>query len=96
VNVDSRSLKSAQRVFRSRLVKWWQANNRSFSWRQTDDLYEILIAEILLRRTNAVAAQQVYMEFLKKFPTKESLAAARHASIEKIASKLDCTGEQEI
>ncbi len=85
---DPSSYKAAQRVFRTRLIKWWQTNRRDFQWRQTSDPYEILVAEILLRRTNAKAAQKIYVEFLNKFPTSQALANADASVIESVAKKL--------
>lgn len=85
---NSRAFRTSQKVFRTRLMDWWQSNHRTFRWRLTENRYEILIAEILLRRTNAAAASKVYADFLNEFPTPSALAKADAASIEALANRL--------
>ncbi len=69
-------------------MDWWELNYRTFLWRQTDNRYEILIAEILLRRTNATAVAKIYADFLREFPIPTALAKADASSIELIANRL--------
>lgn len=62
--------------FRSDLLSWAYDNLRTFPWRETDDPYEILIAEILLQKTAAEKVEPVYREFLSTYPSLDELAAA--------------------
>jgi len=58
-----------RRTFISSLLKWYNINKRKFAWRETEDPYSILIAEILLHRTDAKKANEVYHRFIEKCPT---------------------------
>lgn len=62
--------------FRSRLVVWSQQHFRLFPWRLIRDPYRILIAEVLLHRTQAKQVTPVYEQFIRRFPDVGSLAAA--------------------
>lgn len=35
-------------VFQNNILNWWSTNKRDFPWRETNDPYKILCAEILL------------------------------------------------
>ena len=61
---------------RKKVIKWFKSNGRKFLWRETTNTYEILIAEMMLRRTTATAVSRVYPEFIKKYPDFESLSSA--------------------
>ena len=39
--------------FRNYILKWFEKNKRDYPWRETDDPFRLLIAEIMIRRTNA-------------------------------------------
>jgi A/G-specific adenine glycosylase len=62
--------------FRSSLVSWGRENFRRLPWRETRDLYEILVAEVMLHRTKAPQVLPVYRHFLQRYPTVEKLAGA--------------------
>jgi len=56
------------------LLKWHKINKRSFPWRKNDTkLYEILIAEVLLRKTTAEMVADFYPKFIKKYPSIHSI-----------------------
>lgn len=76
VNVHA-STQASQRWFSRELLRWWQDNERTFPWRETSDPYELLIAELLLQRTAAYKVVRIYPEFMRLFPTIETLATAR-------------------
>ncbi len=67
---------AAQRYFRTRILSWYAANGRSFPWRSTAEPYPILLAEILLQRTQAPQVRHNYDRILSLFPTPEALASA--------------------
>lgn len=63
--------------FRKGLLEWSSANFRNYTWRDKNaGLYRVLVAEILLKRTTATAAQRAFEHFLKRFPTLEALTQA--------------------
>jgi A/G-specific adenine glycosylase len=64
------------RFFRERILEWGRRHRRDFPWRDTTDPYAILIAEMMLRRTQARQVAPVYQEFLARFPTPQALATA--------------------
>jgi A/G-specific adenine glycosylase len=63
--------------FRRALLVWYRASKRDLPWRRTDDPYRIWLSEIMLQQTRVAAAIGYYQRFLERFPTIESLAAAR-------------------
>ncbi|MBI2946318.1 MAG: DNA-binding protein, partial [Verrucomicrobia bacterium] len=69
------------RQFQKALLQWFSKNRRSFAWRRRRTTYRVLVAELMLRRTQAVQVEPVFRRFLKKFPGAQSLARARPMSI---------------
>ncbi len=71
----------ALRKLRRALLTWYDANRRELPWRRDADPYRIWVSEIMLQQTRVAAVLDHYARFLKKFPTVQSLAAAREASV---------------
>jgi A/G-specific adenine glycosylase len=69
-------------AFSQRLLKWFEVNKRNFSWRKTRDPFKILVAEILLRKTDAPKVESVYENFIEKFPGPETIANASFPQLE--------------
>jgi len=70
------------REFQRRLLHWDVRGKRSLPWRQhSRTAYEVLIAELLLRKTGMVTVRRVYDEFLARFPSPDELARAEIAEI---------------
>jgi len=69
------------RRFQDTLLRWFSKGQRTFAWRRRRTPYRVLVAELMLRRTQAVQVEPVFRRFLKRFPTMQSLARARLASI---------------
>jgi A/G-specific adenine glycosylase len=63
-------------AFRKALVDWGREHFRSFPWRLTTDPYHILMAEVMLHRTQAPQVIPVYERFVKRYPDVLSLARA--------------------
>ena len=62
---------------RAYILGWAKENTRSFPWRNIEcGSYEIMVAELLLKRTTATAAARTYKPFLTKYPHVEALAQA--------------------
>jgi A/G-specific adenine glycosylase len=71
----------ARRSFRRTLLAWYDANGRSLPWRETSDPYHILVSEIMLQQTQVDRVLPKYHEWLEKYPSFESLAAAPEADV---------------
>jgi A/G-specific adenine glycosylase len=81
-------------VFVNKLLEWWSKNQKKYPWREEwarADPYRILIAETMLQRTRAEQVVSVYMDFLREFPTVQSLASAELERVEKYFRKLGIT-----
>ena len=70
-----------QKMFRTSLLRWYDAHARALPWRETRDPYRIWLSEIMLQQTRVAAVMIHYQEFLRRFPTVEKLASAREASV---------------
>jgi len=51
------------------LLNWHKTHRRKFDWRETDDPYKVLIAEILLQKTDSQKAEKAYHRFIQKCPS---------------------------
>ena len=51
----------------SAILAWGSKNIRKFPWRNTDDPYRVIVAEIMLHRTKAEQVERIYESFLKKY-----------------------------
>ena len=71
-------------IFRRKIIGWYKKNGRAYPWRETDDPFQILIAEMMLRRTKADQVVPVYEHFLKEYPDVDSLAVAKQEALEEI------------
>jgi A/G-specific adenine glycosylase len=72
----------AVRSFRKELSRWGRENRRSFPWRETDDPFRILVAEVLLQRSRGKTVAKVYQELFRRWPTASTMSRARVSSIE--------------
>ena len=63
--------------FKRRLLKWFRSDGRDLPWRRTRDPYRVLVSEFMLQQTQVSRVSEFYPRFLDRFPTIESLAAAR-------------------
>ncbi|XZE55218.1 A/G-specific adenine glycosylase [Planctomycetaceae bacterium SH139] len=63
-----------RRRVRSRLLRWFDDNERVLPWRETSDPYAIWISEIMLQQTQVATVIPYYQRFLKRFPDVTSLA----------------------
>jgi A/G-specific adenine glycosylase len=65
-----------RRWLRRRVLAWFRERGRDFPWRQTNDPYCVLIAELLLQRTRADLVEPLYHRFISTYPTAEALSTA--------------------
>jgi A/G-specific adenine glycosylase len=62
---------------RRAVLRWYRRHGRDLPWRSTNDAYAVLVSEIMLQQTQVSRVVPKYREFLRRFPTMRSLAAAR-------------------
>ena len=72
-----------RRRFQRRLLRWYATHRRDLPWRRTADPYHILVSEIMLQQTQVDRVVPKYHEFLRRYPTFESLARARPAEVKR-------------
>jgi A/G-specific adenine glycosylase len=58
------------------VIGWYMSNGRDFPWRNTNSKFEILIAEVLLRQTQADRVRKPYLTLISKYPNPQGLAKA--------------------
>ena len=66
---------------RTLLSAWGPAEGRRYPWRESDNVYLRLIAEVLLQRTRADAVADLWPDFVRAFPTPDRLANATENAI---------------
>ncbi len=75
-----RPLPFAAETIAAGLLDWYGGNRRDLPWRAqpgvTQDPYRVWLSEIMLQQTTVTAVRPYYENFLARFPTVESLAAA--------------------
>jgi A/G-specific adenine glycosylase len=62
--------------FRHVVLDWFNIHGRTFPWRTTSNPFHILIAEILLRQTQAERIANPYRELVSQYPNAYALAKA--------------------
>ncbi len=73
-------------LVRQAIIDWFDRYGRDFPWRHGSEPFQILVAEMLLRRTTATAVSRIYTEFINRFDSLERLARARQSTIERSLS----------
>lgn len=66
------------------LIGWGQENFREYPWRDIDDPWLALVAEVLLQRTNATHVEKYYAEVCELLPKPESVFSVKTAELKKI------------
>ena len=70
-----------RRRFRQRLLSWYRRHGRDLPWRKTSDPYHILVSEMMLQQTQVDRVLPKYHEWLDKYPSLETLAAAPETEV---------------
>ena len=73
--------RSGIRDFRKMVLGYYRRNGRQMPWRETTDLYRILVSEIMLQQTQVERVLVRYPEFIGAFPDFSSLAEASLSDI---------------
>src|SRR5258706_2448121 len=73
-----------RRRFRQRLLSWYRRHGRDLPWRKTTDPYHILVSEIMLQQTQVDRVLPKYAEWLDRYPSMQSLAAAPEDEVARV------------
>lgn len=74
---------------REYLLTWIRDNSRDFAWRRDDiSLYEMLVAEMFLKRTRPDVVEPIYKDFIERYPTLQHLNQADKEKITELISPL--------
>ena len=76
------------RAFQNKILDWWNTNRKEYPWSSSNDPYHILVSEFMLQQTQASRVIPKYLDFIKTFPTLESLATASKLDIFRLWSGL--------
>lgn len=68
-------------AFRTLVYAHFRRHGRDLPWRHTTHPYRIMVSEIMLQQTQVDRVVGKYESFIKRFPTIQSLARARLASV---------------
>lgn len=75
--------------FRRRVIAWYEeCGCRHLPWRNVRDGWAVLVASLLLRKTTVAQVVGVYEEFLRRFPSPQSLLSASEGDVESIIKPL--------
>ncbi|MGQ4555678.1 A/G-specific adenine glycosylase [Halobellus sp. GM3] len=66
---------------RDALVSWYEADHRSFPWRETDDPYAILVSEVMSQQTQLDRVVDAWRDFLDRWPSVDALATAERGAV---------------
>lgn len=76
------------RRIRKILLEWGAENYKEYPWRNTENKWHALLAEMLLQRTRVKSVVPVYRDLIEKYPEPINLANAPLAEIEEIVYSL--------
>jgi A/G-specific adenine glycosylase len=62
------------------VLAWYKKNKRDLPWRNTD-AWGVVVSEIMLQQTPVARVLPIYIEWMKRWPTPEALAAATPAQL---------------
>ncbi|WNF24843.1 hypothetical protein [Mesobacillus jeotgali] len=66
---------------RNNLIEWGKTNYAAFPWRETNNKWHALVAEIMLQRTNAEQVVPVYESFVESYPSPKEFLFERNTNI---------------
>ncbi len=74
--------------FQTSILNWYYSNRRHLPWRDSSEPFNILVAEVLLQKTDVEKVKSVYEKFMLCWPSPQTLSEARISSISKIIQPL--------
>lgn len=88
VEHDSKPDRTVFGSVRRAIIRWFSSYGRRFDWRKNDNPFNVLIAEMLLRRTTASAVARVYGQFMMRFGTPAAIASAKEPELSRLLESL--------
>ncbi len=80
--LTKRAYRNRLRVFRSRVLRWFDLQGRQLPWRQPDQsAYRMIVCELLLQRTRAESVAKIYSTFFDAYPSWVSLSHAQRSEL---------------
>lgn len=70
------------------LLQWYEDNRRSFPWREKDNSFHVLIAELFLQSTQSSRVEELYEDFIRTYSTPEDVLEAPREDVMKYLSRL--------
>ena len=64
------------KTFQKTVWDYYAANKRAMSWREKITPYRVFVSEVMLQQTQVARVREKFPQFIKLFPTFNSLAAA--------------------
>jgi len=68
-------------TFHTKILSWYEVNQRDFPWRKTRDPYSILLSEVMSQQTQIYRVVPKYFTWLEALPTVEHLANASQRDV---------------
>ena len=72
--------KKTRKQFHSIVLNWSYSSGRDFPWRVISNPFHILVAEVLLRQTQADRVVEPYFELVEQYPTAGAFAKLTQAN----------------
>lgn len=66
---------------RTALLRWFDANGRTFPWRSEPTPYRVWVSEIMLQQTTTQTVEGYFSRFLERFPNATALAETDEATV---------------
>ena len=63
-------------LLRCTVQEWYSESGRDFPWRQSSSAFHVLVAEVLLRRTQAERVVGPYLDLTERYPNTQDMASA--------------------
>ncbi len=76
----SKQIEKAQ----NEIITYYKKNKRKMAWRDISNPYKIFVSEMMLQQTQVERVKIKYAEFIKKFPTPQSVAQSDKIEILKV------------
>ena len=69
-------METKTKKFKRDILNWYKDNKREFSWRETNNPWEILLLETISQQTQLDRADVYYKLFIEKFPNPAAMASS--------------------
>lgn len=79
-----RFLPSQKTALRRGLLTWFERNQRSLPWRESEDPYHVWLAEVMLQQTQVKTVIPYFERWLRALPTIEAVAQADEGTVLKL------------